>query len=303
MKDIDILCVGELLIDLIGLDKNSNLENTTDFKKFLGGSPANVAVNSTSLGLKPALVASCGNDGLGKFLIKELENKNVDCSLVQRSNLHPTSIIIVSNSEDTPDFSAYRNADYQISDFIDQTVIERSRIFHTTCFALSKDPAQSTILKSAAIAKSVGTALSIDLNYSEKIWKNRSQAYKVVKEYMSNEPLVKVSEDDCLRFFGKQLKDHEILEHFHNLGARVICLTKGSRGVLVSSREEGVLHKSAPKVDKVVDTTGAGDAYWTGFLYAQLNSLNLENSVQMGQQLAALKIGNLGFLPDTINLE
>ncbi len=295
--EIDILCVGELLIDLIGQSKNSDLENTDKFQKFLGGSPTNVAVNAASLGLKSALIACCGDDGFGNFLLNELEKKNVDCSFVQKSDSFPTSIITVSNSDGTPDFSAYRGADFQIKDFENKKIIERSKVFHTTCFALSKNPARSSILKGAALANSLGLILSIDLNFSDKIWSDRKQAHAVVEQYLSNQPLVKISDDDCLRYFGTKLSDQAIFDYFHEKGAQIICFTKGKNGVLVSSKESSLIKKPALEIKDVVDTTGAGDAFWTGFLNAQLNSQSLEDSIDQGQRLAAIKIQNIGALP------
>ena len=62
-------------------------------------------------------------------------------------------------------------------------VIEERTIFHTTCFALSKDPAQTTIIKKAEEAFNLGCQLSIDLNYSSKLWKSKEHALKLIKTY------------------------------------------------------------------------------------------------------------------------
>lgn len=65
MKTIDILCIGEILIDFIGHEKNVSISETKNYHRFLGGSPTNVAVNAARLGLNSAIIASCGKDGLG----------------------------------------------------------------------------------------------------------------------------------------------------------------------------------------------------------------------------------------------
>jgi len=57
------------------------------------------------------------------------------------------------------------------------------------------------------------------------------------------------------------------------------------------------------KIKKVVDTTGAGDAFWTGFLYAQLKSKTLKESIKIAQELASYKIQNIGAIPNDFEFE
>jgi fructokinase len=163
-------------------------------------------------------------------------------------------------------FIPYRQADCYITiDQLPDEMIQNAKIFHTTCFALSKDPARNTILNRAKRAKEFGLKLSIDLNYSERIWLNREEAKKVIKDYLKNDPLLKISEDDCFRFFEEVKSEDFIFDYFHNLGVTTICLTKGKNGVVVSDIHEGLFFQEAEFIQEVKDTTGAGDAFWTGF--------------------------------------
>jgi fructokinase len=303
-KSIDIICVGEVLIDFIGHEVNTSITRTKDYHRFLGGSPTNVAVNATRLGLKSVLVATCGQDGLGDYIVRKLNANDVTTSYVRKSDNQPTSIILVSKSTSTPDFIAYREADYHIDESqIPVELLERSKIFHTTCFALSKNPARNTILESAKKAKALGLQTSIDMNFSERIWPNREEAKVVLKEYLSTNPFVKLSEDDCYRLFVEAKTEDFIFEYFHALGASTICLTKGKDGVVLSSLEHGMFHQKAMVVDDIKDTTGAGDAFWTGFLYAQLMNKDLEETITIAQKLAVLKLRNVGRLPEGINIQ
>jgi fructokinase len=86
------------------------------------------------------------------------------------------------------------------------------------------------------------------------------------------------------------------------LGATTICLTKGKNGVVVSDVNHGMFFQEAIPIDEIKDTTGAGDAFWTGFLYAQLSHKTLEESVTIAQKLASIKLQNVGRLPDDINI-
>jgi fructokinase len=304
LKSIDIISIGEVLIDFIGHEVNTSINRTKDYHRFLGGSPTNVAVNASRLGLKSVLVASCGQDGLGDYVVRKLKSNNVITSQIRKSESAPTSVIFVSKSTETPDFIPYRQADCEIyENQLPDEIIADAKIFHTTCFALCKNPARETILNRAKKAKELGLQLSIDINFSERIWPNREEAKEVLREYLQNDPLVKLSEDDCYRLFAEVKSEDYIFEYFHNLGATTICLTKGKNGVVVSDLKEGLLFQKAMHIDEIKDTTGAGDAFWTGFLYAQIEQKSLNESITIAQKLAAIKLQNVGRLPDNINIK
>jgi fructokinase len=303
-KTIDIICAGEVLIDFIGHEVNTSINRTKDYHRFLGGSPTNVAVNAARLGLNSVLVATCGQDGLGEYIVRKLNANNVITSQIRKSDTEPTSVIFVSKSTGTPDFIPYRESDYQIKQIqIPDELLASAKIFHTTCFALSKEPARTTILESAKKAKSLGLQTSIDINFSERIWPDREEAKLVLKEYLSTNPLVKLSEDDCYRLFAESKTEDFIFEYFHNLGASTICLTKGKDGVVLSDKNFGMFYQKAQKIDEIKDTTGAGDAFWTGFLYAQLLKKNFEETITIAQKLAVLKLQNVGRLPEDIDFK
>ena len=201
-KDIDILCVGEVLIDFIGHQTEVLINNTRDYHRYLGGSPANVAMNSARLGLKPVMVATVGDDGFGEYIFERLNSVGVITSYVKKLENKPTSVIFVSRTESTPDFIPFREADYYITENqIPKELLLETNIFHTTCFALSKHPAQSAILEKAKEAFNLGCKLSIDVNYAKKLWSSQEEALEVIKAYCKFNPLVKISEDDMLRLF------------------------------------------------------------------------------------------------------
>jgi fructokinase len=211
---------------------------------------------------------------------------------------------LVSKSTNTPDFIPYREADCLIeSSQIPDDLLLESKIFHTTCFALSKNPARQTILDRAEKAKELGLKLSIDINFSERIWPDREEAKEVLKSYLKFNPLVKLSEDDCYRLFAATKTEDFIFDFFHGLGAETICLTKGKNGVVLSNLNEGLFFQPANYIAEIKDTTGAGDAFWTGFLFAQLQNKSFEESMHIAQKLATIKLQNVGRLPDNLDIE
>ena len=300
---IDILCVGEVLIDFIGHQTGAQINNTRDYHRYLGGSPANVAMNCNRLGINSVMVSAVGNDGFGEYILEKLNSVDIHINHIKKLENKSTSVIFVSRSNGTPDFIPYRSADYHISeDQITSEMLSQSKIYHTTCFALSKKPAQTTILKKAKEALENGCKLSIDINYAKELWNSKEEALEVIKAYCAFNPLIKISEDDMLRLFEKELPHQEIFDFFHDLGVEIVCLTLGSKGVKLSQKGKEIIQLEAIKIENVMDTTGAGDAFWSGFLFAYIKEKSIENCLQVALKLAALKLQNVGRLPDNINI-
>ncbi|MFS4483942.1 carbohydrate kinase family protein [Hyunsoonleella sp. 2307UL5-6] len=303
MKNIDILCVGEIVVDFIGHQTGELINNTRDYHRYLGGSPANVAMNSARLGIKSAMVATVGKDGFGEYIFDKLKVVGVNTNYIKTIKNKPTSVIFVSKTDSTPDFIPFRKADSHISeDQISTALLSETNIFHTTCFALSKNPAQTSILKKAEEAFNLGCKLSIDVNYAEKLWDSQDEALKVIKSYCKFNPLVKISEDDMLRLFGQKLPHKDIFNFFHSEGVDTVCLTLGSSGVKLSQKNKDLIQLPAIHIDVVQDATGAGDAFWSGFLFAYIKEKPIEKCLEVALQLAALKLQNVGRLPDNINI-
>ncbi|MGB6269689.1 MAG: PfkB family carbohydrate kinase [Olleya sp.] len=303
MRNIDILCVGEVLVDFIGHQSEVLINDTRDYHRYLGGSPTNVAMNSARLGLHSAMVATVGDDGFGAYIFKRFSEVDVNTEHVKVVKDKPTSVIFVSRSETTPDFIPFREADAMITEEqITKDTLLKTNIFHTTCFALSKNPAQITIIKKAEEAFKLGCQLSIDVNYSSKLWTNKEEAIKIIKAYCKFNPLVKISEDDMFRLFEDTLSHDQIFEFFHNEGVDIVCLTLGSKGVKLSQKNKKLIILPAVKIEKVMDATGAGDAFWSGFLFAYIKKKPIEACLEVALKLAALKLQNVGRLPDNINI-
>lgn len=302
IKDIDLLCVGETLIDFIGNQPNSSIKDTTSFQRHLGGSPTNVSLNCSKLGLNVSLASTIGNDGLGNYILQELQKNNINTSGVQCLNGASTTIILVSKTTETPDFIPYRDADFRIDESqISDDILKRSKIFHTTCFALSKEQSRATILKKAAQAHNLGCKTSIDLNYSPKIWPNRAQAIDTIKSYCQFNPLIKVSLDDIDRIFENKISIDEMFQYFHDLNVDTVCLTKGSDGVVLSQRDKNLVSLPAKQIENIKDATGAGDAFWAGFLYGYIKKFPLEKSIDIALNMASIKLQSEG--PITMSSE
>lgn len=292
----DFLAVGELLADLITTGYCDGLQHAETFQLFSGGSPANVVANLNLLGKKAMLVSCVGNDSIGKFLLNAIKKTGVPDLYIQVSNSYPTSIVLVSRSKNSPDFIAYRGADAQLK-FIDSALLENAKIIHTTAFALSKNPAQEVILKALAVAKGVGKIISVDWNFAPSIW-NEDNGKTVFNTITQLSPMLKISLDDMVRFFGVQGNAEECKQKLEKFSFSLVCLTCGKDGVWYKNAGALWQHQPAIPVKEVIDTTGAGDAFWAGFMAAFLEEKAVDNCITSGLRLAARKIQQQGQLTD-----
>lgn len=293
-----LLSVGELLVDFIGHELTDSLLDAQDFRRIQGGSPANMAANMARLGHRTALVSCVGNDNLGTFLTEAVAEAGVDTQYVIRDELQPTSLVVVSRTKATPDFIAYRQADRCLQPgHLPDELLRQAQLFHTTCFALSQEPAQETIVDAARRACAAGCQVSIDANYAPSIWPDRAAARRILQRYCSARALVKLSEDDAARLYGEPQEPERIIGDFHEMGAGLVCLTLGAEGSIVSADEGRQLIRVPGRRIEVIDATGAGDAYWAGFLTAWLDGRAPDVCARAGAALAEQKLTRRGALP------
>jgi sugar/nucleoside kinase (ribokinase family) len=299
-KAIDILAVGELLIDMMSTDFADSMDAVESYRRIPGGSPSNLGMNMKRLGNNVRLISSVGQDAFGNFLVNYIQKLGLNTEGVAQIIDVPTTLILVTRSKMVSDFEAYRGADTHIlPSQIPNNLLSNAAIFHTTCFALSLNPAQSTILDAAYRASNLGCRLSIDVNYAQKIWKNNAEAREIVAKYVSHGAFVKCSEVDWERLYGEKLTDAKAAaQHFLDLGAGEVCVTLGGDGCYVANAEGG--HFLEARKVEVKDTTGAGDAFWSGYLTARLDGHSILNAAKAARRMAEIKIGHFGPLPTTV---
>lgn len=298
-KSIDVLTVGELLVDMISADYEGENESG-NYTRYFGGSPSNIAMNVKKLGIR-SLVASCvGHDSFGKFLTDHLVTAGIDTSCVQTVE-DSTSMVVVTKSTGTPVPIFYRGADYQLQ-FTEtlREAIGQAKIVHFSCWPISMEPVRQTIEKVIEEAKGQGTYICFDPNYHPMIWKKGEDGVEYVKSIVAKADIVKPSEDDAERLFGKDTPDNQI-QKFLQLGAKLVIMTLGKDGAIVSNGEETIRFETM--ATEVVDTTGAGDAFWSGLYTALIKGYTLRESLQLGFAVSAYKLKYTGAVVDLPTLE
>lgn len=298
-KSIDILTIGELLVDMISADYGNNFESTT-YNRYFGGSPSNIAINTKRLGIN-SLVASCvGSDGLGKFLISSLVEVGIDTSCVDVTD-NSTSMVLVTKSKASPIPIFYRDADYRLS-YNEKlhSALENCKIMHFSCWPISKEPSRSTIIRAIDQARNNGALVCFDPNYHPMLWDKNEDSIEYVKSIIGKVDIVKPSEDDAERIFGVDSNENQI-EKFLDLGAKLVIMTLGDEGAIVSNGVETIVMETV--ATQVVDTTGAGDAFWSGFYAALVKGFNLKEALKLGTAVSAYKLKYTGAVVNLPTLE
>lgn len=298
--DIDVLAVGEAVVDLISVEETDSLRNAHTFRKYLGGSPANIGVYVSKLDGASAIVAKTGIGAFGKFVKAELRRAGVMTEyLVMDHGVH-TTVIFISRTKRTPDFEAFRSGDYQLEPRdVSEGAIKRARIVHASTFALSREPCRSAVEKAFRLAQRHGKIISLDPNYSSDIWPDYREAMEVLRRMLGYAMITKPSLDDARRIFGRDKTPETYVELFHEMGPNIVVLTMGPDGVILSNRGE-MLYVPARSVD-VVDATAAGDAFWAGFLVALLDRNTLTRCVLFAREVVERKLTTVGPLPNSID--
>ncbi len=295
--EIDLLAIGEILVDLISTEPVENLQAASVFRRMQGGSPANLCANLARLGGRSALVAKVGSDAFGRFLVGEMAASGVQTQFIREDGFHPTSLVFVARTAGTPDFQPYRGADCQIEPVdIPFEIFEHVRLFHATTWPLSRQPSRESLLKALKRAHDLGKSISFDPNYSPKVWPDQVEARRVLAEAYQYVTITKASIDDAGRLFGEGSQPEEYIRRFHDLGPKIVVFTLGRQGSLVS-RDGRILERLPARPLQVVDATGAGDAYWAGFLAAYLDQQPLERCLRFAREVVEIKLMTLGPLP------
>lgn len=300
-RGLDVVSIGELVVDFISVEQTDTLGNATTFRRYLGGSPANMATYVSKLGGTSAVISKTGIGAFGKFLKSELNRHGVVTDYLVMDHRTNTTIVFVSSTAATPDFEDFRSGDYLLApDEVSRETVESARVVHSSAFALSREPCRSAILASFRWAHEEGRIVSFDPNYSRRVWPDHKESKKIIREVYRYVDVTKPSLDDAGRIFGREREPEKYLEMFHEMGPETVVLTMGKEGTLVSEKGEATVHVPARPV-AVHDATGAGDAFWAGFLVALLDGESPFRCALFAREVAEMKLERVGPMPDEID--
>jgi len=270
---LDVVCLGELLIDFVATKKGVSLAESPGFRKKPGGAPANVAVGLAKLGLRSGFVGKVGDDAFGDFLRETLVAQGVDVSHLACTRAARTTLAFVSRRPDgSPDFVFYRHpgADMLLAeDDIEEGYHRAARAFHFGSISLGHPGTKAATLKAVALAREAGQLVSYDPNYRPALWPSAKTAREELLGGFAHADVAKVSEEEWEFLTGTP--DLETgAEGLLKLGLKLLIVSRGSEGCWFTTGEHaGYLFGYDVKV---ADATGAGD----GFTAALLSGLLAE---------------------------
>ena len=248
-----ILCVGEILVDMIGCERNGAF----CYERKAGGAPFNVACAIKKFGGSSAFCGCVGDDVIGDYLKTFAASRGLDGLYVSTDKTRNTTLAFVDiDSRGERSFCFYRKetADYRLPD-IDDELFDRANIIHIGSLMLSEDIGREYADKLTERAKRAGKIVSFDVNYRTDIFRDKDTAIGLYKRCIDRADIVKLSEDEY-EIFGA--------EYVAGLKDKLVCVTLGSKGSRwLYGGKTGSVGTIAVKP---IDTTGAGDAFYAGLL-------------------------------------
>jgi len=265
-----INCCGESLIDMISV---ANAGNESVYAGLTGGAIFNTSIALGRLDVPVGLISGVSTDLFGEKIKKDLTESNVNIKLLIR-NEKPTTLAFVDVKNGQANYTFYdENSAGNSIHYSDFPNIPK--IANTLCFggiSLCTEPAASAYEK-LFIQEIKNKVLFLDPNIRSTFISDEISYRKRLNKMIASSDILKVSDEDLDWIVASGSSINEKIEKLHNLGAKLIIVTKGAEGVAAYVKNKKVINLPAQKVN-VIDTVGAGDTFNAGFL-AKLSKLKL----------------------------
>ena len=260
---MDIYSIGEMVIDFIPGEKEG------EYIRNAGGAPANVAIAAARNGLETGMCCKVGDDDFGRFLVDTLKKEKVKVicdNLCEEAITTMAFVTLTENGERSFTFARKPGADMFLRPTdVKEADIENAKIIHAGSCSLSAEPVADATRKALQYGHWKGKIVSFDINYRNLMWNDeKEKCAKAVQELLPYIDILKISEEEVDMVGGEETLNKVMREN--NLTC--VVLTLGSKGAKVFYKNK-VFQVDGKKVN-AVDATGAGDAFWGGFLSSLL---------------------------------
>ena len=287
----DVTALGEILIDFTPCGKSAAGQRI--FEQNPGGAPANVLTCLSKCGKKTAFIGKVGKDMHGAFLKSVLEENDI-CTdgLLEDENVFTTLAFVALSDSGERSFSFARKpgADTCLTkEEIRKDLIANSKVFHIGSLSLTSEPVKSATFYALELAKEYGCIISYDPNYRAPLWDSREKAIEGMRSVLSYVDVMKISDEETELLTGisdPEMAAKKLIEN----GISIVAVTLGADGALICTKE-GCEHVKGYQV-RIVDTTGAGDSFWGGFLTQLLESGKMPSEVSLKEAAAFVDYGN-----------
>lgn len=276
---MDLISIGEQLIDFLpGAEPGTYI-------RAAGGAPANVAIAVARNNHEVGFCGKVGDDDFGNFLHDVLNENDVAVLCPERTSKAVTTMAFVTLSTDGDrsfTFARKPGADMFLEkNELPLQEVKQASILHAGSCSLSKGSTAIATEYAIRYAHKTGKITSFDVNYRDPLWDgDRKAAISAVKELLPYLDWIKISEDEK-DFLGSEADIRTLLQA--DKGPSLVVETLGAKGARAYFKSETIDIDGL--TTKAVDTTGAGDAFWGGFLSSLIYS-----GVQSVKDLSRSKI-------------
>ncbi|MGG3572872.1 5-dehydro-2-deoxygluconokinase [Bacillus gobiensis] len=294
-KEYDLIAIGRACIDLNATEYNRPMEETMTFSKYVGGSPANIAIGSSKLGLKAGFIGKISDDQHGRFIEKYMRDCGIDTSnLVIDQEGHKSGLTFTEiKSPEECSILMYREnvADlYLDPSEVNEDYIKKAKLLLVSGTALSKSPSREAVFKAVSIAKKNDIKVVFELDYRPYSWDSPEQTavyYSFVAE-QANVVIGTRDEYDAMenRTGGQ---NESTTDYLFAYSPELIVIKHGVEGSYAYTKS-GETYKSEAYPTKVLKTFGAGDSYASAFLYALLSGKDIETALKYGSASASIVV-------------
>lgn len=297
-RTLDIIPVGRIAIDFNPTDMNRPLSKSEHFNKYLGGSPANIAVGMARLKNRVGFLARISDDAFGDFVEDFFKNEGIDVSHVRRCEngeslgltfteiLSPTQSSILMYREGVADLMLH-------PDDVDEAYIASSRSLLISGTSLCCSPTREAALKALALAKKCGTTVIFDADYRAYTWKNKDEiaVYTSLVAEKSDIILGSREEFDLMeKLLGLDGSDKASADYWLKKGAQVLVIKHGKEGSYAYTADGAWKVKPFPVA--ALKGFGGGDGYASAFLHGLMAGKALPDALEMGSASAAMLVAS-----------
>ena len=314
---LDVLCIGNAIVDVIadaddafladqGLDKGSmRLIDEAEAvrlygvmgpgRELSGGSAGNTAAGLAAFGIRTGFIGQVADDQLGTIYRHDVEAQGVEFLVPARGDVGATarSLILV-----TPDAQRTMNTFLGAAQMLEAKDVDLARVADAAIVYLEGylwDPAQPRAAMEAAIdaAHAAGRKVAFTLSDTFCVDRHRDGFWALINDGRID--ILFANEAELLAMVGGDDFDAALA----TLAAKVATLvvTRSEAGAVAVSGEERAAVPAEP-IERLVDTTGAGDLFAAGFLAGEARGLGLETSLRLGAIAAAEVIQHYGARPE-----
>ena len=259
-----------------------------------GGSAANTIVGVSSFGARAAFVGKVKDDQIGGLYTHDIRAAGVAFDTRPASDGPATGcsyILVTGDGERT--MNTYLGAAQELTPAdIDPVAIAASRIVYLEGYLWDPKSAKEAFVKAATIAHQAGRQVALTLSDSFCVDRYRDEFLELMRK--GTVDLVFANEAELRSLY--ETSDFDTALKQLRIDTRLGVVTRSEKGCVVAS-PEGVIAVPAAPIDKIVDTTGAGDLFAAGFLFGLVRGAGYENAGRFGALAAAEVIQHIGARP------